>query len=75
MVAGAVSDPAYGATAARFRIQHASPDHLARVDHFRLDHREHGRFQPVAAVIALVYVASLALAPFLPETKGKPLPV
>jgi MFS family permease len=34
-----------------------------------------GGFSHAAVVIALVYIVSLAAALFLPETKGKPLPV
>jgi MFS family permease len=34
-----------------------------------------GGFRHAAVVIALVYIVSLAAALFLPETKGKPLPV
>src|SRR5260370_929807 len=34
-----------------------------------------GGFSHAAVVIALVYIVSFAAALFLPETKGKPLPV
>ncbi|HLH97277.1 MAG TPA: MFS transporter [Xanthobacteraceae bacterium] len=34
-----------------------------------------GGFGPAAMIVALIYVLGLAAAPFLPETKGKPLPV
>jgi hypothetical protein len=33
-----------------------------------------GGFSPAAVAISMVYILSLAAAPFLPETKGKPLP-
>jgi MFS family permease len=33
-----------------------------------------GGFSQAAVVIATVYILSLAAAPFLPETRGKPLP-
>jgi MFS family permease len=33
-----------------------------------------GGFSTAAVAIACVYVLSLASAPFLPETRGKPLP-
>jgi MFS family permease len=35
---------------------------------------EAGGFSPAAVAISMVYILSLAAAPFLPETKGKPLP-
>jgi MFS family permease len=35
---------------------------------------EAGGFSRAAVAISLVYIISLAAAPFLPETKGKPLP-
>jgi MFS family permease len=34
-----------------------------------------GGFSDAAVVIALVYIVSIAAALFLPETKGKPLPL
>ena len=33
-----------------------------------------GSFNKAAAVIALIYLLGLAVLPFAPETKGKPLP-
>jgi hypothetical protein len=33
-----------------------------------------GGFSTAAVAIATVYLLSLAAAPFLPETRGKPLP-
>jgi hypothetical protein len=33
-----------------------------------------GGFGRAAMAISLIYILSLAAAPFLPETKGKPLP-
>jgi cyanate permease len=33
-----------------------------------------GGFSQAAVVIAMVYIVSLVAAPFLPETRGKPLP-
>jgi MFS family permease len=35
---------------------------------------EAGGFSPAAVAISMVYILSLAAAPFLPETRGKPLP-
>jgi cyanate permease len=33
-----------------------------------------GGFSHAAVAISLIYIVSLVAAPFLPETKGKPLP-
>src|SRR5258708_27218944 len=33
-----------------------------------------GGFSQAAVAISMIYILSLAAAPFLPETKGKPLP-
>ena len=35
---------------------------------------EDGSFGRAAMAISLIYILSLVCAPFLPETKGKPLP-